>query len=120
MKVIQIIPKEKKVIEIELNSKPITSGRLKEFQDLVGGNIETAHIIDENHRIFVNEEGLFEPDRHYFYYKGAHQPFAGNGIIVTENNEDVSFTVDEVFEKINFLNEQEIKPFLKKMGLEEN
>jgi len=118
MKVIQIVPAQRMIITHELKDTGDV-GRLKQFQELVGGNIETAHMIDDNHRIFVNEEGLFEPDRHYFYYNGAHQPFAGNGIIVTEDNTDCDLNPAYVLKNLKFFNENEIKEFLIEMGLED-
>lgn len=112
MKILQICPAQRMVIEHDLKEKDDES-YLDEFQDLVGGNIETAHIIDDNHRIFVNEEGLYESDRHYFLYNGAHQPFAGNGIIVTEDGTDHKLKVDHVFQNIRFFNELEMQVWLK-------
>lgn len=118
MKILQICPEQKMIIEHDLKEKD-DEGYLDEFQDLVGGNIETAHIIDDNHRIFVNEEGLFEENRHYFLYPGAHQPFAGKGIIVTEDNSDCDLNPNYILKNIKFFNELEMAVWLKLNGGEQ-
>lgn len=107
MRVIIIDAKEKRVYE-----KEIENG-LKQLQDIVGGYIEIAHRFDNSNDdvIFVNEEGLFEPaPRNYFMFFGAHQPFAGNGVICGDGV-GTNLSVREIESKVKFLTEEQIQLF---------
>jgi hypothetical protein len=66
--------------------------------------------IDGVNTIYVDEEGLFNltPNSMFFTFEGAHQPFAGNGLIMGTDEEtgesiDSTLTLDEVRAKVNFL-----------------
>lgn len=56
--------------------------QLAELQRLVGGYIEVAHRFPNGDILYVDEEGLFKDPTHFFAVSGAHQPFAGNGVIL--------------------------------------
>jgi hypothetical protein len=59
------------------------AAQLKALQKAVGGYLEFAVVIENGDVIFVDEEGLLKgPVVKGFAVKGAHQPFAGNGVVV--------------------------------------
>lgn len=55
--------------------------RLAEVNKRVGGGIEFATRFPNGDVLYVNGEGLYKHER-FFVVLGAHQPFAGNGVIV--------------------------------------
>src|SRR3990167_3606882 len=89
----------------EISEAKMTKPTLEYMQTVVGGRIDVAHQIDDNNAIFVNDEGMFTA-MDFFEYRGAHQPFAGNGIIVgTMNNGDTgpaTILLDEAKRNITF------------------
>ena len=101
MKAILINSVNKTVTEVTLNDdEPI----LNQFYKLIGCDIiEIAHYINKNNSIIVDEEGLLKPQNHFFFYKKAHQPFAGNGLItgINENGDAVSCNISLVEAALN-------------------
>ena len=89
------------------------AGTLEDFQRIVGGYIEVATYVNETDVIYVNEEGLLHGETLFFEYEGAHQPFAGNGVIVGTDDEGdstpPSISVEEVRSKVKFTNIFELK-----------
>ena len=88
---------------------------LEAMQNLVGGYIERAHEITTHGNwqkgthftedLFVDEDGLNKGLKDFFYFKGAHQPFAGNGLIVGYENDErtpVTLDLDFVKSKVSF------------------
>ena len=75
MKAIIIDAEKREVRETDI------SGDLKSLQAAVGGYIELVRLDDAND-LYVNEEGLLHGEQNFFEYQGAHQPFAGNGVII--------------------------------------
>ena len=115
MRAILIDSQLKKIEYVEISG-------LQSMQNLVGGYIERAHEIITHGNwqkgthftedLFVDEDGLNKGLQDFFYFKGAHQPFAGNGLIVgggDTNGESVSTTLDLDFVKaqVSFLNPYE-------------
>jgi len=104
--------KPNKAILIDVFNRTITEtivNGLGDLQKAVGGYIETATRDEKNGKevdVFVDEEGLFKYN-HFFEYRGAHQPFAGNGIVVGANAAgetiDCPMTINEVKAKVRFL-----------------
>ena len=98
--IIDAVKREVREVEIE--------NTLKSLQEVVGGYIETAHQLNNDSRdaVFVNEEGLLSQPKNFFVYDGAHQPFAGSGIIVgcDDEGETIGCTIslDEVKSKVSF------------------
>jgi hypothetical protein len=60
---------------------------LRGLQEAVGGLITIAHSFindkdEETDTLFVDDDGLLKGPKYFFVIEGAHQPFAGNGLIV--------------------------------------
>jgi hypothetical protein len=104
MKAILIDAKNREVKEVEIK------GDLESWYEAIGcGMVECALYFDNHDSIMVDEEGLFNDQcDEFFFVKGGHQPFAGNGLVVGTDNmgESVStkITVDEVKSKVKFMN----------------
>ena len=71
--------------------------------------------IDDKNSIFVDDEGLLKNPEHFFFWEGAHQPFAGNGLILAADDEgetiSTTITGKEAQEKITFLSYSDLKKF---------
>lgn len=87
-------------------------GGLKSLQQIVGGFIERACCPDDTHDLFVDEEGLLKHPEYFFEYEGAHQPFAGNGVIVSHDDEGetkaATLSLDEVRSHVKFMRAEEL------------
>lgn len=75
--------------------------------------------IDDKADLYVDEEGLLKPQDHFFYYEGAHQPFAGNGAICSYDHEDgaaigTDLPLTEVLNKVRFMTRLEALVFTKR------
>jgi hypothetical protein len=58
---------------------------------------------EHNDTVFVDDEGLFKPDQHFFKLKGYPDPLAGKGLVLgtDEEGESVSPTISlEEFRKL--------------------
>jgi hypothetical protein len=44
--------------------------------------IDAARLPGTNDVIYVDDEGLFQENQHFFKYAGYHQPLAGKGLLV--------------------------------------
>ena len=89
MRTLHINTENQTITEIDCNG-------LADEQAVVGGNIESAHRLENDvDRIMVNEDGLFtlSQDTGWFFVDGAFNPFKGNGVLVGVN-EDTGDTVD--------------------------
>ena len=76
---------------------------LSALQAILGGNIEVAHRTGAGDIIFVDEGGFNRSPRDFFYFQGAHQPFAGSGVVVSdEEYEDVNTTVEAIKARVRF------------------
>jgi hypothetical protein len=104
MKAIIIDSKKQEIRETEID------GKLAGLQAAVGGYIELVRLEDEQD-LYVNEEGLLHGEQKFFFYHGAHQPFAGNGIICGHDDEGnttgTSMQVEAVRARVKFLNAHE-------------
>jgi hypothetical protein len=109
-----------KIIVIDSANKKVyesTSNGLPDLQKAVGGYIEIAHEIEVKGNlvdtVYVNDEGLFGA-QHFFEFKGAHQPFAGNGVVTgtdLESGETVGVhsSLSDVKSKVKFLTIDEVR-----------
>lgn len=109
-----------KVIIIDAEKKQVyesTAHGLSDLQKAVDGRIELAHEIEVKGNlvdtIFVNDEGLFGA-QNFFEFKGAHQPFAGNGVVVGSDLDsgdsiDVHSSLNEIKSKVKFLSLQDVR-----------
>lgn len=113
MKCILIDVKNKEVKEVILDKEKKT---IKQWYEHIGCDmVETGTWIDETNSIMVDEEGLLKlkHDSMFFTYKGGHQPFCGNGLVVGCNNEGESvsttLTVEYVKERVKFHTLEEVR-----------
>jgi Domain of unknown function (DUF3846) len=71
-----------------------------------------ASYLDKEDAIFVDDEGLMNGTDNFFTFEGAHQPFAGNGLIMgcddEGESEDCKISFDEVKEKVKFYDRYEL------------
>lgn len=62
--------------------------------------------------IFVDEEGLINGTEYFFTYKDAHQPFAGNGLVMGCNDDgesvDCKIELNEVKSNVKFYDKTEL------------
>ena len=102
MRAIVINSKDRTITETEID------GSLESLQRIVGGLIEpVTQGLDGTRHHYVNEEGLLGHPRHFFMFRGGHQPLAGNGVILslTEDGEEAPCTLSLgwVAERVSFL-----------------
>lgn len=100
MKAIVIDSKLQNVHEVDID------GKLESLQSAVGGYIELVELGGAED-LYVNEEGLINGTQEFFIFSGAHQPFAGNGIIIGSDGEggqvSTLLTVEYVKSKVKFV-----------------
>ena len=81
------VRQEEPTTAIFLNSKTceirdIIVDDYKDIQRYIGGHYCIAHVFDNGDTLMVDDEGLLKPHDKFVHVVGAHQPFAGNGVIV--------------------------------------
>ena len=109
------------VVVIEKPSNPKSARTvLDQWYKLIDcSTVTVAHYLDENDEnsdtIMVDDEGLLnlDKDSKFFHYEGAHQPFAGNGLVVGIDDEgdtaSCKISVEEVKRKVTFLNLRQVQ-----------
>ena len=114
MKAILIDSVNKTVTELDLD--PDKNMLFQWYHALNVSMVEVAHYITDHDSIIVDEEGLLKPCDHFFLYDGAHQPFAGNGLVVgvDEDGRTVAcdISVEAVRSKVQFLSRADILQIL--------
>lgn len=110
MRAIKIDSESKTISIIQINEED----KLKRMQDEVGGLIERAFDFSNGDEIYVNEEALLFSPEHFFLVEGAHQPFAGNGLIIGINHKtgestDATSSLDEIRAKVKFLSIDQVR-----------
>jgi len=108
MKAILIDSKNKTVTEVKI------SGDLQSIYKIMGVDmIEVATYLSDEDCIYCDEEGMMKSLGHFFEVKGAHQPFAGNGLVVgTSDDGDTASTkmsVEDVRPFVSFTSIYELK-----------
>jgi hypothetical protein len=100
---------EQTITEIMIPDK----GSLEALQKCVGGYIEPAVRFENEDILYVNEEGLFCSPQFFFIVKGAHQPFAGNGVMIGTDdegdNQDVQTSLDDIKKQVRFADKQTLQ-----------
>ena len=103
MKTILIDTRNKAVTEIEID------GGLKSIYDALDVRmIETATYLPNGDAVYVDEEGMMGLDKDSgFFDIGAHQPFAGNGLVIGTNHTTgdsvgCKSTVEEIRKQVKF------------------
>lgn len=83
------------------------------MQEIVGGLIAFATELENGDVVMVNDEGLFDQELDFFTFKGAHQPFAGNGYVVGCDEQgatiDPKTSIEEIRRDIGFLSRAELQ-----------
>ena len=77
--------------------------RLASLQAAVGGLIAFATDLDTGDVLYVNDEGLFADQPKFFALAGAHQPFAGRGLLVGPERHGVVTDVITPIERVRKL-----------------
>jgi hypothetical protein len=110
-----IDPKERSITIVESN------GLQDIYKHLECTMIEVATYIQDTtgeNVIYVDEEGLLKPMDFFFIVRGAHQPFAGRGLLVgceEEGDVDPTVSLDFVKQMISFTDIYTLKAGLEKM-----
>lgn len=107
MKAILIDSINKEVKEVEIQKG------IEEMYKLLNCEIFTiATYLPKEDAIFVDDEGLLNGTDVFFTYEGAHQPFAGNGLIMGCDDEgesvDCKISFAEVKDKVKFYTRYEL------------
>lgn len=107
MKAILINAKTKEVKEIEMGKD------YKEIYTQLECELFTAGAyLDKEDVIYVDDEGLINGTDVFFTFEGAHQPFAGNGLIMGTDDEgestDCKINLTEVTKRVKFYNRYEL------------
>ncbi len=107
MKAILIDSVNKEVKEIEIGK-----GIDEMYKHLNCQCFTIAHSLPKRDAIFVDDEGLMNNPTHFFVYKGAHQPFAGNGLIMgcdaRGNSVDSKIDINQVKKNVEFYDRFEL------------
>jgi len=95
MKAILINSIDRTVSEVTLKGDSLTA-----LQTAVGGYITVGLDLPNGDTLYVDDEGLLKGNVTFFEVKNAHQPFAGNGVIVNTTKEGESAPVKSSLEDI--------------------
>lgn len=63
------------------------SGDYEEIYKLIDCDTFTCVDLGEGETLYLDDEGLFKNETYLFQMKGAHQPFAGKGLILGTDEE---------------------------------
>lgn len=116
MRAIKIDAKEKTITEIQIDG-------LDDLQKAVGGWITFALEFENQDTLYVDDEGLLKnpEDFQHWVEQGEHRVFAGNGIIqgtsVNGDGVDAKSTIEEIKEKLCFIDSLEAFCLAKQYGL---
>ena len=107
MKAILIDSINKEVKEVEMGKG------IDEMYKHIGCDIFTIGMhLPKRDAIFVDDEGLMNNPTNFFVYKGAHQPFAGNGLIMGCDSKgesiDCKIDINEVKKNVEFYDRFEL------------
>jgi hypothetical protein len=111
----------KKAILINVNEQTIKQIFITDSIDAIHNAVEcecfTVAEINETNDVFVDDNGLSTKDK-FFNFEGAHQPFAGNGLILGIDHEtgesiDTTLNIEEVRAKVTFLTLAQVRTMFK-------
>ena len=111
----------KKAILIDVNQQIVKEIYISDSIDAIHDAVEcecfTVAQVNENNDVFVDDNGLFTKDK-FFNFEGAHQPFAGNGLILGIDHEtgesiNTTLSIEEVKAKVTFLTFAEVRTMFK-------
>lgn len=95
---------------------------LEDLQACVGGSIATAFETENGDTCFVDDEGLLKSEnKTFFIFDGAHQPFAGNGVIVGPADGDgettpAQSTLESIRKRVRFMDQHTLALLLQANG----
>ena len=101
MKALLIDPVAETVTTIEIND-------WRDISPALNCSLFDCVQISSNVSIFVDDEGLYVEDQHFFYHPGYRQPLAGRGLVLgfddeTGNSIDCPVTADQLAPYIMWL-----------------
>jgi len=113
---------KREVREVDYVASPMDNPA--SLQSLIGGYIETAWSWETGETLYVDEEGLFKPQRHFFRLRqrADGQPLAGNGVVVGREVEDAdggyhteppSFSAEALSRDVQFLSREQADAWAK-------
>jgi hypothetical protein len=90
-----------------------TALTLEYLQSKVGGLIQIATELPNGDTLYVDEEGLLKQKDDFFELEGAHQPFAGDGVLVGSTDDEgrdteVKSTLEEIKALVSFTDVYEL------------
>ena len=107
MKAILIDATKRQVSEVTI------SGDYMDINKHIGCELFTiGHSLKGRDAVFVDDEGLFNSENTFFTFEGAHQPFAGNGLIMgckaNGDSADCKIDINEVKKRVLFYDKFEL------------
>ena len=92
-----------------------TDASLDEMYSILGVDLITVMRVGAGHAMILDDEGLLKDkaSQAYFTLLGMGQPLAGKGLILGDNygeNRAATLTLDEVKEKVMWLEQDEVDP----------
>ncbi len=116
-----------KAIKIDSKNRTVSLVDYKEYNDIyrhvecdtftVATDLGNGNETQESDVIYVDDNGLLTQPENFFTYEGAHQPFAGNGLVLGTDFEGEScepmVTLEEVKNKVKFYDIREIRAMIR-------
>jgi len=101
-----------KGILIDAEKRTVTEVEISSLKDMYAAmrvDLITVGVqLDVVNCIYVDDEGLLKSPEHFFFYEGAHQPFAGSGLVLGINKRGATISTNlslaEVKKSVKFLN----------------
>ncbi len=107
--------KIKKAYLIDAEKREITQvevGDYTTYYPLLKCEVFTTVGLEDDDTLYVDDEGLFQPQENFFMYQGYNQPLAGNGLVLGTDKEgnsvDPKMTLETLKSKVKFMNRKEV------------
>lgn len=106
-----------KAIFIDAEKRELREMSITDFRDIRaavadGGSFTFAMELENGDTIYVDDEGLVKNYEHFFEVTGGHQPFAGNGLVVGNDemgeSRDVASSIETLRGMVTFKHEGDI------------
>ena len=96
----------------------------KNIYPFLGAGVDMFQCVDITRKgdtIYVDEEGLLKPQDNFFLYAGYGQPLAGNGLVLSTDNEGetvgTKLTLETIIKNVKFMNRFEAHAWAVKHGV---